>query len=214
MTRKLIALVAALLLTVAACGSSDSAGGQAEAIGVEGAWTIDVVNADGSVADHREFHNALTGKGAAALAAMLGGGQTPYVWAVTLDNTAQTTDPCVLTGGTGVPCGIWEPSEAGNQDASANSFNLTVELVETVPSSGVFDAVRLAGSVAASNDGAVGIVGTELKTCPAGQATCGNVPLPFTSTVLVDPNTGADAPIPVTVGQSIQVEVVLSFGTL
>jgi hypothetical protein len=45
--------------------------GAVEGIGVEGAWEIDVINRDGSVAEHRAFHNALTPDGITFLLQLL-----------------------------------------------------------------------------------------------------------------------------------------------
>ena len=49
----------------------DSAGGRHEGIKVHGHWVIDVRNPDGSLAQHRDFENALTLFGAQQLAAFL-----------------------------------------------------------------------------------------------------------------------------------------------
>ena len=66
--KKIAGLLAALGLTlvVAGCGAdaADEAasGGLGESVGIEGYWRIDVVDADGSVAEHVEFHNEFVGQ--------------------------------------------------------------------------------------------------------------------------------------------------------
>ena len=100
MTRKLIVLVGALLMVASACAAGEdttqtgepsilamppttvvssvdlaanSGDATSEGIQVHGHWTIEVLNPDGSVAEHREFENALTGPGGRDLAGLLEG---------------------------------------------------------------------------------------------------------------------------------------------
>src|SRR6476660_2101480 len=47
--------------------AAESSGGPKEGIKVHGHWTIDVRNADGTLATHREFENALQISGAKVL---------------------------------------------------------------------------------------------------------------------------------------------------
>lgn len=67
-----IALLALLALATASCGGgAPMASGPSEGIQIHGDWTIDVFNEDGSLADHVEFSNGLAPSGTRVLACSL-----------------------------------------------------------------------------------------------------------------------------------------------
>src|SRR5205814_7519062 len=68
-------------------------GGPREGIKVHGHWTIVVKNPDGTVAQRREFENALVTTGGYLLARILAGRITPGPWLITLPG-ACGTDSC------------------------------------------------------------------------------------------------------------------------
>lgn len=55
-------LIAALVLVLSACaGATQTGDALGDTVTVQGNWTIDVLNADGSLDQHVEFRNAITG---------------------------------------------------------------------------------------------------------------------------------------------------------
>lgn len=207
-----VGVLALMALVLASCGgATPEAAGPTEGIQVHGDWTIDVYNPDGSLDEHHEFSNALT-DGGQALAAILTRQWNTGVWRVALlkPNNAAFDWPCVNTIGNPGNCVINEDGP----DSSDVSTNLVVSPAESVAGSGINDAVLLSGSIAASNDGDIGIVTTDLRVCADGQApssSCAGNTYSFTEKVFVDAATGAIDPIPVSSGQVIAVEVLISF---
>jgi hypothetical protein len=178
-------------------GARQTGGSPAEGIGVHGYWKIDVRNRDGSLASHTEFENALTGEGQSSLVnALLGANAFGPLFirlsgspqpCIAFDKITQTTIPSV--------CFI------------ANA-NLT-SAVQQNPSG----ALMLTGSTTAGNNGVIDTVSTvTILTCGAGLVPCGPVGgiSSFTSFTLGGAGSPVQ-PIPVTVGQLIQVSVTLSF---
>lgn len=208
--------VAAIVVsaTVAACGGGStilSAGGSTavDGVGVSGHWIVDVYDADGSLDQHHDFHNALEPTGGVHLASLLAGGSAIKRWEVWLDETSPFSNPA-CSGGL-ERCYIVQGD--GTED-SATSRNLVVEIVNGA-GSGLPDTLRLSGSKIADADGSIGEVATNLLECDASDATCATtLDSLFTKKVFLDPSTGANAPISVSAGQLIQVEVLISFGTL
>ena len=64
--------------------SANDAGAVGEGISVHGDWVIEVRNPDGSIAERREFENALSGFGANFLAKLLDRTASTGAWAVEL----------------------------------------------------------------------------------------------------------------------------------
>ncbi len=115
MKRTLIGLVAAMALVTSACagtgGTSQAQGASAldltpttvagspaqaqsvagdatnEGIQVHGRWTIEVLDADGTVKERRAFENALTGSGKTLLANLLTGTTAVDSWSIGVRNT-------------------------------------------------------------------------------------------------------------------------------
>src|SRR5262249_46491360 len=75
-------------------------------IKVSGYWTIDVRNADGSLAAHREFENALTPEGGGLLGILLNGSGTVASLMLELDGPshpcASGANPCLILPNTPV----------------------------------------------------------------------------------------------------------------
>jgi hypothetical protein len=191
---KLVCVVAlmALFLASGVRGAPETAS-PSEGIAVHGAWTIDVYNEDGTLDQHVEFSNALLDSGGAALTSMLARQSSPGPWMVVLYNGAQDA-PCPSF------CRV---GEAGWPDAT-ESNDLTVQVVTGPP-----DVLRLAGSVTATQDGDVTSVRTWISPCDSATApdNCagGGAIVPFTDKTLDTPVLG------ITIGQTIQVQVDISF---
>jgi hypothetical protein len=163
-------------------------------IKVHGHWTIDVHNPDGTLSSHNEFENALLPSGASLLAGMLGRSQTPRSWRIGLQY--ESNGPC-NRGGVHVPCYAVEPGAAVPPNSEDYYFpTLAFRQIESVPGSGLFDALELTGNVTASFPDQIQLVSTTLSTNVGGDF--------FSSRFLAQT-------IQVAVGQKVYVKVVLSF---
>lgn len=199
-------LVAGLALLAAACGVSEAvpqASGPSEDIAVHGDWTIDVYDPDGALDQHHVFSNALTTAGADTLAGILGDVIYPGTWAIEM--FSQGEQPCVSSTGDPTACTIYQPYPwlvAGGED-SGRSLNL-----EVVVDGG---QLVLSGSHVASADGEITDVTTRVLTCdqPLDAADCSNTL--FGSAVFTWKELNGEDVVQVSEGQSIQVEVVISF---
>lgn len=204
-------LVAALLTgnmgQALAQSPAASSGGPKEGIQVHGDWVIEVRNPDGGLADRREFKNALHAQGGTALAQLLGRQRSTGFWIVAVDSVGELT-PCL---GSLAGCGIYE-SLAGQflPNLAGASGNLQVT-IPPVPS-GLPNQLQLTGSVTATAASSISSVLTAIANCPAGVG-------PATPCLIVQSETlifsvtspSAFVPIPVVVGQIIQVTVTFSF---
>jgi hypothetical protein len=142
-------------------------------IHVHGHWAIDVRNSDGTLAEHRDFENSYTGT---ALPALLGGTNSPADVAIVF--TAQSN----FQGG----CTVVPPGPAGEPNFCVIGVNTNVgtSLTEGCPYVGCFSgatnslvsvaggysALVVTGTIVASQNGAIGTVGTAVGTCYAGNA--------------------------------------------
>ena len=203
MRRILIGLVAAFALVATSCGADPGADGEtlASGIGVHGAWTIDVINLDGTLDERLEFSNDLLFSGAQTLALVVAGNELDpndpayqveiRSWRILL---AQY-DPLLALFGTS-PCdGFFNTGKRGcvaAADVSITGANS--------------DVVTLAGTLEATQDGFISWAetGTQRQTNSTGGGT--GTFRSFTGTSV--PEIAVDA------GQVIQVQVDISFGTL
>jgi hypothetical protein len=184
-----IGLVAVIGLLIASCGGGSvesSAEPMSDGIGVHGAWTIDVYNPDGSLDDHLEFHNALLPSGEQAIAEVLSGYASPNGWQIRLESGGSADSPCGASGSS-VPCVI-PGAQLG------------------LPGDG---SLILSGTATADIDGNIGLVTSSVFITPFSSTD--STLTDFTQKPVADANGAA---IRVDAGQSIQVEVILSFGTL
>lgn len=198
-------------------------GAPSEGIHVSGEWTIAVREPDGTVVEERTFHNALFFEAANLLAAMLAGELLTGYWVVDIGS------PCLDSNGNPAPCHILEvsPTTAGwrySVDSpvfSGVGFEALTVAVATPDEPFRQDELLLRGTITPNNTAAANItvVQTRVVTCDAmnrGEDCIDNdsgaYPTPaeglqgFTSTDL-------DSPVSVDVGQSITVEVRISFGS-
>jgi hypothetical protein len=105
--KKVLGIAAALAVALTACGapapadeSADgSGGGLSEPVGITGDWTIEVLDADGDVAESLSFRNAFVG--AQTLAEILIGSETPTAWQIRLEHDALGGAPALCNSGNG-----------------------------------------------------------------------------------------------------------------
>jgi len=186
-------------------------GAPTEGIKVHGHWTIDLRNPDGALASHNEFENELyMSQGSGALAGILGRHLTVGEWVVTLaggNGVAEQFGPCTTY------CAIVEPSSAWATGDSKTFKNLTVGVpMSTTDGLGIeTGTIELSGFVTATSATQIGLVRTLVGLCAANvlPSACGpNLGFGdyrfFTGKLLA-------TPIVPSVGQIIQVKVVLSF---
>lgn len=194
-----------LLFVLFQAGAGAVTGSEAsEGIAVHGRWTIEVRDPDGGLVERREFDNALTIAGAAALAKTIGGLRVPAEWRVTLSRLS--------TGGNS-PCG-GAPAEciAVTSTMLLTGPNIFETLSVSVPNSGPnADKLVLSGSVTALVDGVIDTVGSNILFCgpvrPPGTA-CGSGDLLGFSTIT---QASVSPAVSVVAGQQILVTVVITF---
>ncbi len=207
-----IRLATALMVAFAAAGATVAAqtGGS---IKVHGHWTLDVHNADGSLASHAEFENELTPLGGGLLGILLHGTAVVRELVVELDGSVR---PCGNT-----PCLIVPPNEDFTNPNSPFYYGR--------PGSGASPTLSVAGQttgqaklvlagLATTGNGKIGIVRTKaIPFCPPSPATCdpalAGLFSGFPSSSVLFPLTerALQTEITVTSGQVVSVSVTLTF---
>jgi hypothetical protein len=164
-----------------------------EGIKVHGDWVIEVRNPDGSLAERREFENALTAMGEILLTTSLARQFYPGVWGV-LVTGGPNPQPC---GNAAPACLMREPITSNLDSWSATHFStLTVAALQNPR------RLELQGTFDAPQDGVINQVQT--INCFGGPdpATCNNTQV-ITGTNITDVN--------VLEGQQVLVTVRISF---
>ena len=197
-----VALAVALVGGIAPTGwaqTAERSSGPNVGITVHGRWTVIVRNPDGTEVLRREFENALVPpSGPLLLAQLLGGATTAGSWSISFAATGGAQQCYSNNAG----CTINEatlPAALGG-----TSRDLTV----TVPTAGPnANSLVLRGSARAPRDTAVGLVNTELYTCPSSTAAdaCAGVTGVWFS------QKGVSPAIPLAEGQTVDITVVFSF---
>lgn len=188
-----------------AATSSPSGGAPQEGIKVHGHWTIEVKNPDGSLAECREFDNAIAAYGISELPRVLGRVDSVGGWALIL-NAVNSTDNAFLNAG-GQP-DLGAIMEATYQNSS--NPNIFKNLTPAVPNSGMnAGKLVLSGTATAQRNGKIEVVTSAFAALPSTS--------PPSSTYLISDImgtfTGTTLANAVTVsnGQQIAVTVVISF---
>ena len=162
---KKLSVVKWALVALALAGIPATALAQSEGIKVHGRWVIEIQNPDGTIAQRREFNNALSNGGAQLLATLLGRTFVPSRWEVGFTAPFGGVSPC--QGGTGATspnwCKLIELAATDFTGGNAESRNLVVTPIVT----GLGSSVRMTGSIEALTDGSIGAVSTRLGGCPA-----------------------------------------------
>lgn len=128
---------------------------QPTGIEVHGHWVIEVRDPDGSLVERREFENALTADGGAALAKLLARTASTGKWVV---NFGTNSGPC-----SGNPCHIIESGSSWADSFTDPATNLDVV-------AGADGTLTLSGSETVDDDGTIDFVTTNLGTCGANTA--------------------------------------------
>jgi hypothetical protein len=185
------------------------AGGPVERVKVHGHWTIEVRNPDGMLVTHREFENALQ-LGAFALGPILGRTATAGGWVVGV-YSPNASGPCFQMNNAPVACYITEITDAYYGVGSNNVFpSLTVSApffgspgAGTLTLTGMFTVQRSDQIVAVATGVEACAPTVAPSDCPPVSGGGNGSSLFFSEATI--------APIPVSVGQLVQVTVVFSF---
>jgi hypothetical protein len=169
--------------------------GLSAAINVHGGWSIDVTNPDGTLAEHREFNNALVLGGQRALAKLLGGDRAAGGWIL----QATANDPQNYP----TPYAFYEAGEQSLHlgDTQTKGFNLIKEAEEWATS------FSLSTSYTVLEGGTIDKVTTGVHDCPRSSQNCyGLIKNSFTK---------HDLPESITVlkDQKVNISVVFTFGS-
>jgi hypothetical protein len=184
---------------------SEPSGGPREGITVHGHWVIDIRNADGTLASHHEFENALTYGPVAGndlLSRLLTRQVTVGQWYVSVSGangpcgTSSAPKPCIL-------------QEDGSPGALPGEIFFGLKPSVDAPSTPTA-SVQLKGNATAGSAGQISSVSTWQFTCApsVAPAACGSSPTNFFAF------TAQDLATPIAVqqaGQIIQVTVKFSF---
>jgi hypothetical protein len=207
-----VAAVALLLALVVIPGSAAAPdndltaavpAGSSGGITVHGHWTMDVLDPDGSLVEHREFENSLQSGGKEILSHLLSRSVTPGKW--TLYVSGGPIQPCVNNGNANT-CYICE----ANDDNTGTAYfkNLTL----TRSGTGDLSKLILSGSFTATNTSSIHTVISFLVGCSGStspEACAGTVSNKIFGSEItratITPNIAVQA------GQQVQVTVELSF---
>jgi hypothetical protein len=172
-----------------------------EGIAVHGHWTVDVLNPDGSLAEHREFENSFTTAGKEVFTNIIARQSVTGRYSIVFNGTP--TNPCLENNNNAV-CSIAEAVETINSTAYFKNL--------TVTKSGAAGNAKLvlSGSATIANTTSISGVGTDLGFCNAtvSPANCANT---ASNTVYAITWATLSPTIAVQAGQQVQVTVEISF---
>jgi len=191
---RLAGAIALMGLVLTSCGGGTTEDAvPSEGIGVHGAWTIDVINPDGTVDKQIDFTNALADTGDDWIADVFAGSVTPGNWRISA-LAAAAGSPCIGLGDVTTACSIDPPDLQVSVNDAGGAFG---------------SVLNLTGSFVADVDGVIGQVRSANYTCASSvspdDCTTGNFN-GVTATTFPEQAVAA--------GQTVQISVELSFGTL
>lgn len=180
---------------------NSSGGAPQEGIKVHGRWTIEVINPDGTLAERREFDNALTTEAALALAEILQATNYRHTgWEVNVWSGATST-PFLEDSGT--------PARARIVGATfpASGRNIFKNLTINIPSTGDNrNKLVLSGTATAHRDGLINVVSTIMFKAPRS-----GTEIPYTGLQVDFTISSLSSAVTLTNGQQVLVTVVISF---
>jgi hypothetical protein len=195
-------------------------------ITVYGRWTIEVRNPDGKLASRREFENGLypgSAYGATLLSALLGRAVTSGSWEVVLGDPTGA-DQISITEANSQASASCAINATGTSVCSAMPLTIASPPPTVVSGDLSGATLTLQGSAIVPNffPATIGVVvSTNFACLPSSSpAACFNgtafnngTGVPFTLEVLNGTAGSATAPVPVTPGQTVSVNVVFSFAS-
>jgi len=148
-------------------------GGNREGVKMHGHWVIDVKNPDGTIAEHRDFENTITGYGQELLAGVISGYVVPSDYGIFLSSSG--TVPCAEPQGF-AGCVILRSLSTLPGSAVCPYYTCFTGLTLTptlIDNASTGSAIVLAGTFTATQGGTITGVTTLYGTCPAqiGSAT-------------------------------------------
>jgi hypothetical protein len=203
-------------------GGQKTASGMNQNMKMHGHWTIDIKNPDGTLVQHREFENSIQYDGQNYLVGLMSGYGAAGPWMIYFSNVGATTAGSPCNTATYPYCAIVYSTASQPGIFACNYYTCATGLTIT-PTFGVGPTLTLAGSIAATQAGTIGVVYTGMNACggtagSSGYPTAISTITPaacYTSTTNSFSGTATgttlSSPISVAQGQIIQVKVVLSF---
>jgi hypothetical protein len=204
-------------------GSQKTASGMNQNMKMHGHWTIDIKNPDGTLVQHHEFENSIQYDGQNYLVGLMSGYGAAGPWEIYFTSAGATASTSPCNTGTYPYCAIVYSTTAQPGLFVCNGFYTCATGLTITPTFGVGPTLTLAGSIAATQNGSIGFVGTGMNACggaagSSGYPTAISTVTPaacYTSTTSTFGGTATlttlGSPISVAQGQIIQVKVVLSF---
>jgi len=204
-------------VVAAADTGASSDDGMNTGIQVHGHWTIDVLDADGTLASHTEFENELDNRGKPLLQSLLSGisgnvtAQKTGTWAIQV-SSGSTIKPFEDNQGPATYANIIDANATNVSSSYPNYFyNLTVSCMGE-PN---YELV-LQGYATAKYDGSIRFVLTSPHTCDANEdSTASACTSWYTGPVLtqteIEDTEGNPTPVEVKADQIISVKVAISF---
>jgi len=219
MTKLFFRLMLGVLLTLGISANAQEeskakeAGGRHEGIKVHGHWAIEVRNPDGKLVTHREFENSLITSpfgGPLTLSTALGRASTVGLWSVSLYFASFPDGPCLLGPNNTTSCVAVESTDLGNSPAFFHTLTINAPFNQADPN---FGKLILNGSITVQNAGQISHVETFVGACAptVAPANCAQEPNSYNGLGQQGFTLATPTPVPVTVGQIVQVTVVFSF---
>jgi hypothetical protein len=182
---------------------------------------IDVKNPDGTLAEHRDFENTITGYGQELLIGLLSGYVVPSDYSIFLGPANNGTVPCAVPQGY-QGCGIVRSLTTLPASALCLYYTCFTSLTYTptlVDSSATGSALVLAGNFTATQVGTISGVTVQYGTCPANLSAVTALTTVSPSTCSTTPGSGGYrtvssatiATVNVVASQIVQVTVTITF---
>lgn len=199
------------------------ASGLNQSLKMHGHWIIDIKDPDGTLRQHHEFENSIQYDGQNYLVGLMSGYGAAGPWEIYFSSVGAVaaTSPCDT--GTFPYCAIVYSTATQPGLFVCSGLYTCAQNLTITPTFGVGPTLTLSGSIAATQAGSIGFVGTGLSAC-GGAAGANGYPTAistitptqcYASTTSSFSGTGTSttlgSPISVAKGQIMQVTVVLSF---
>ncbi len=194
---------------------------------MHGHWIIDIKDPDGTLVQHHEFENSVQYDGQNYLVGLMSGYGAAGPWEIYFTNAGATTAGSPCNSGSYPYCAIVYSTATMPGQFACTLYTCAGGLTIT-PTFGVGPTLTLSGSIAATQAGSIGFVGTGMNACGQTGVAFGSYPTTISTvspaTCYTSPyggptndfggtatSTTLGAPISVAKGQIMQVTVVISF---